>query len=207
MFQPILPVSLQTFVIKGPGEQIYYPQIIHLQNITAQQTMNQKIYQQLQNLRREQYESQQADFFQEMLGQYEVKTNERNVLSLSLTNYAYAPYHAHGLTLMKSLTFAVKTGKNYQLHELFKPNSQYQDVLKKIIERQIKERNLDTFDEPITISSNQDFYIADKALVIYFQLYEITPYYVGFPMFPISIYEIQDIILEDGPLGKMLESG
>lgn len=207
MFQPILPVSLQTFVIKGPGEQIYYPQIIHLQNITAQQTMNQKIYQQLQNLRREQYESQQADFFQEMLGQYEVKTNERNVLSLSLTNYAYAPYHAHGLTLMKSLTFAVKTGKNYQLHELFKPNSQYQDVLKKIIERQIKERHLDTFDEPITISSNQDFYIADKALVIYFQLYEITPYYVGFPMFPISIYEIQDIILEDGPLGKMLESG
>ncbi|HEY4599958.1 MAG TPA: DUF3298 domain-containing protein [Cerasibacillus sp.] len=207
MFQPILPVSLQTFVIKSSGEQIYYPQIIHLQNITAQQTMNQKIYQQVQNLRREQYESQQAGLFQEMLGQYEVKTNERNVLSLSLTNYAYAPYHAHGLTLMKSLTFDVKTGKSYQLHELFKPNSHYQDVLKKIVERQIKERNLDTFDEPITISSKQDFYLADKALVIYFQLYEITPYYVGFPMFPISIYEIQDIIREDGPLGKMLENG
>lgn len=206
MFHPILPVSLQTFVLESPGERIYYPQVTYLQNINAQQMINHLVYQQVQALRKEQYEKQQANYFQEMLGKYEVKTNERDVLSLSLTNYAYAPYHAHGLTLMKSLTFNVKTGKSYQLHELFKPNSNYQDVLKKIVERQIEERKIDTFDEPITISQNQDFYIADKALVIYFQLYDITPYYVGFPMFPISVYEIQNIIGEDGPLGQMLEN-
>ena len=45
--------------------------------------------------------------------------------------------------------------------------------------------------------------MADKALVIYFQLYDITPYVFGFPMFPISVYEIQDIIDENGPLGRM----
>ncbi|WP_368073024.1 RsiV family protein [Virgibacillus salinus] len=53
---------------------------------------------------------------------------------------------------------------------------------------------------------DQDFYIADKALVIYFQLYEITPYVFGFPMFPISVYAIKDIINEDGPLGRMAEN-
>ena len=55
-----------------------------------------------------------------------------------------------------------------------------------------------------TIRPEQDYYIADKALVIYFQLYELTPYAYGFPYFPISVYEIQDIIDENGPLGRML---
>ena len=55
-----------------------------------------------------------------------------------------------------------------------------------------------------TIKPDQDYYIADKALVIYFQLYDLVPYAWGFPMFPISVYDIQDIIDENGPLGKML---
>jgi hypothetical protein len=35
-------------------------------------------------------------------------------------------------------------------------------------------------------------------------LYEIAAYVYGILYFPISVYEIQDIITEDGPLGKML---
>ncbi|MFB4475682.1 RsiV family protein, partial [Oceanobacillus caeni] len=56
------------------------------------------------------------------------------------------------------------------------------------------------------IEPNQYFYIADKTLVIYFQLYELAPYAFGFPMFPISVYDIQDIIDEEGPLGRMAAS-
>jgi hypothetical protein len=59
---------------------------------------------------------------------------------------------APGLTIIKSLTFDIKTGRNYQL-------------------------------------------------------YELTPYVFGFPQFPISVYEIQDIIREDAPLGVMLING
>jgi hypothetical protein len=53
------------------------------------------------------------------------------------------------------------------------------------------------------ISPEQDYYIADKALVLFFQLYELTAYAYGFPYFPISIYDLQTIIDEQGPLGKM----
>src|SRR5690625_7638876 len=42
-----------------------------------------------------------ADAFTEMIGTFEIKTNERNVLSLTLTNYAIAYHYAHGLTLKK----------------------------------------------------------------------------------------------------------
>lgn len=198
-----LPVSIQTMILQQQGSIIYYPQVVGLQNANAQQSINQSIYQLVQSLIQWQYQQQGADSFTEMIGSFEIKTNERNVLSLSLTNYAIAYHYAHGLTLKKSLTFNVQTGMQYQLKDLFKPGSNYVEVLSKIIQNQINERDVQLLGEFSGISPDQDFYIADKALVIYFQLYEITPYYVGFPMFPISVFALQDIIDENGPLEKM----
>lgn len=207
MFQPVLPVSIQTMVIQYNGIKIYYPQVVGLVNLAVQQKINKKIYETVQALWQNQFDQQGADKFQEMLGTFEIKTNERNVLSLLFTNYAYAAYHAHGLTLVKSLNFDVKTGKNYQLHELFQSNSDYKKVLTRNVKQQIQERNIDVFeDKEVMVSSNQDYYIADKALVLFYQLYEITPYYVGIPMFPISVYELEDIIRKGTPLERMLSS-
>ncbi|WP_245837318.1 DUF3298 and DUF4163 domain-containing protein [Virgibacillus phasianinus] len=201
---PVLPVSIQTMMIKQQqGTTIYYPQVIGLQNANVQQSINQSIYQLVHSLIQWQSEQQGTDSFTEMIGSFEIKTNERNILSLSLTNYAYAYHHAHGLTLMKSLTFDVQTGMQYQLSDLFKPGSNYVEVLSKMVQTQINERDLQLLSDFSGISPDQDFYIADKALVLYFQLYEITPYYIGFPMFPISVFAIQDIINENGPLGQM----
>jgi len=75
-------------------------------------------------------------------GWYEIKTNEKGVLSLSIGNYTIAYPAAHGLTIIKSLTFDISTGKEYRLEELFKPGSDYVGTLSKIIERQIKEREI-----------------------------------------------------------------
>ncbi|WP_231505605.1 RsiV family protein [Bacillus sp. EB01] len=57
-----------------------------------------------------------------------------------------------------------------------------------MVAAQIKERSIMTL-EPFTgIKPNQDYYIADKAIVLFFQLYDLAPYAYGFPYFPISIY-------------------
>ncbi len=198
-----LPVSIQTMVIQQGGATIYYPQVIGLQNIDVQQKMNHTIFQLVQSLMYQQHKLQDVNSFEQMIGLYEIKTNERNILSLSLSNYAYAFQHANGLTIMKSLTFNVQTGKSYQLKDLFKPGSDYVKVLSDIVEKQIKARDLPLLNGFSGISPHQDFYIADKALVLYFQPIEITPHYIGLPMFPISVFEIQDIIDENGPLGVM----
>lgn len=198
-----LPVQIQTMVLQQQGTTIYYPQVVGLQNTNVQQSINQSINQLVHSLIQWQHQQQGADSFTEMIGSFEIKTNERNILSLSLTNYAFAYQHAHGLTLIKSLTFNVQTGEQYQLKDLFKPGSDYAGVLSKIIQKQINERDIQLLGDFSGISPDQDFYIADKALVVYFQLYEITPYYVGFPMFPISVYALQDIINENGLLGQM----
>lgn len=198
-----LPVSIQTMVIKQQGTTIYYPQVVGLQNTNVQQSINQSIFQLVQFLVQQQYQQQGADAFMEMIGSFEIKTNERNILSLSLSNYAFAYQHANGLTIMRSLIFDIDTGKSYNLKDLFKPGSNYVDVLSQIVQRQINERNIQLLGKFPGISPDQYFYIADKTLVLYFQPIEITAHYVGFPMFPISVYEIQDIIDEDGPLGRM----
>lgn len=190
-------------VIQQHGTTIYYPQVIGLPNAHVQQKMNQTIFQLVQSLMHQQYKQQGVDSFEEMIGTFEIKTNERNILSLSLSNYAYAFQHANGLTMMKSLTFNVQTGKSYQLKDLFQPGSDYVKVLSDIVEKQIKERDIPVLNSFPGISPNQDFYIADKSLVLYFQPIEITPHYYGFPMFPISVYDIQEIIAENGPLGAM----
>jgi hypothetical protein len=198
------PVSIQTMSILAPKITIYYPGVKRLPNKNVQEKINHTIVQQVYAL------IQQQGYYQnpantEMTGYYEIKSNERGILSLTLENYTYIYQHAHGLTILKSLTTDIQTGKFYQLKDLFKPNSDYVKKLSEIIDVQIKKRNIPLLDEFKGIRPDQDFYIADKALAVYFQAYEITPYYVGLPMFPISVYELADIIDENGPLGKMMQ--
>ncbi|BBH19931.1 hypothetical protein Back11_12760 [Paenibacillus baekrokdamisoli] len=138
----------------------------------------------------------------EMQGFFELKTNEKNVLSLSLFNYAYTG-GAHGLTLQESLSFDMGTGRHYSLSELFKSGSHYVNRLSELIKLQIATRQIATLNPFQSIRPDQSFYIADRALVLYFALYELTPYAFGFPYFPISIYELSDIINPNGPLGQM----
>ena len=113
---------------------------------------------------------------EQMLGFYEIKNNQRNILSLTLSNYTYHFHAAHGMTYIKSLTFDFNKEELVQLKDLFKPGSNYVEIISNLIQQQIQQRNIQLLDDFTTIQPQQDFYIADKALVIYFQLYEITPY-------------------------------
>ena len=189
-------------VSHGPKIEVYYPQVFGMQNQGLERFINWTIIDQTQKLINQQVGNMPSTV-EEMLGTYEIKNNQRDILSLTQSNYTYHHQAAHGMTYIKSLTFDIQKGKRIELKDLFKPRSDYVKRLSTLIDQQIKQRNIQTLDGFTTIKPDQDFYIADKTLVIYFQLYEITPYVFGFPMFPISVYDIQDIIDENGPLGRM----
>ncbi|MEQ6376300.1 DUF3298 domain-containing protein [Bacillaceae bacterium S4-13-56] len=198
-----LPVNMITMKSSyGPNKEIYYPKIISMQNEQLQNNINQSIIGETQKLINQQMGEMPSPLV-EMLGTYEMKNNQRDVLSLLFSNYAYHYHAAHGMTYLKSLTFDLIKGTSCTLHDLFKPGSNYIEQISIQIQNQINQREIPTLTEFKTIKPNQEFYIADKTLVIYFQLYELTPYVFGFPMFPISVYDLQDIINENGPLGRM----
>ena len=198
-----LPVSIHTVKItSGSDKKVLYPQVMGMQNQELETSINRTISDQTQQLINQQIGNMPTSV-EQMLGLYEMKNNQRQVLSLSLSNYTYHYHAAHGMTYIKSLTFDLQKGKLCELKDLFKPGSDYVQTLSILIHKQIKQRDIQLLNGFTVIRPNQDFYIADKVLVVYFQLYEITPYVFGFPMFPISVYEIQDLIDENGPLGRM----
>ncbi|MED3623558.1 DUF3298 and DUF4163 domain-containing protein [Neobacillus thermocopriae] len=201
-----LPVCIRPLMISlGTDKKVLYPQVYNLRNKEFEKMINQAIVQQTQWMIDKQAGNMPTSVV-EMLGSYEIKNNQREVLSLTLSNYTYHYHAAHGMTYIKSLTFDLQKGKQCELKDLFKQGSNYIERLSSLVQQQINERDVPLLDTFTTIKPNQDFYIADKTIVIYFQLYEITPYVYGFPMFPISVYSIQDIINEDGPLGRMAEN-
>lgn len=199
-----LPVMVRTRIEREGGTIFYIPEIVGHWNPYVERDMNWHMYEAIRKLADQQYVEQDAERFSEMIGTFEIKTNERNVLSVAFSNYAYADGFAHGLTLMDSLTFDVVTGKQYTLAELFKPDADYVEILTELVNKQVKEREIPTFEDYISVAKDQPFYIADKSLVLYYPLYAITPYYYGLPKFPISVYELESIVEEDGPLGRML---
>lgn len=195
---PIRTVQLN----RGNNQIVYYPQVAIKQNYVWENKINHAITQNVYELITLQVENVPSPI-EEMLGLYEIKNNQRQVLSLSLSNYTYYQHAAHGMTYIQSLTFDLEKESICKLEDLFKPGSDYVQEISAIVKTQIQQRDIPLLNGFSEIKVNQDFYIADKALVIYFQLYEISPYVVGFSMFPISVFDLVAIIDENGPLGRM----
>lgn len=198
-FQP--PVVIQTAKTEFPKAELWLPYISGGKSEAADKLINKTIHQTVQQLVHNQ--GSLDDPRAQMIGYYEQKTNEKDYLSLSLFNYAYTG-GAHGLTLQQSLNFKQSSGQTYTLAQLFKPGTDYVGRLSAIVSAQIKARKIDTLEPFTSIRPDQDYYVADRSLVIYFQLYELTAYVYGFVYFPISVYELQDIINDEGPLGPMI---
>lgn len=199
-----LPVTILTKKLPHASLRVnvYYPSIMNMTNHAIQRRLNHTIIQTLNEVLIEQsfYES----YLVEMIANYEIKTNERGILSLNLIVYSFTG-GAHGMTIVKSLTFDTKTGRQYTLKDLFKPGSDYEKKINQVIRQRIKDWDIQLMEPPFKgISPDQDFYIADVSIVIYFQLYAISPYASGFPYFPIPILDLSTIIRSNGPLDTMM---
>lgn len=195
------PVVVQTAKTHFPKADLSLPYISGGKSEAADNKINHTIHKIVQQLVHNQ--GSLDDPRAQMIGYFEQKNNQKDYLSLSLFNYAFTG-GAHGLTLQESLTFKQSTGQTYTLAQLFKPGADYVGRISAIVSAQIKARNIDTLEPFKEIRPDQDYYVADRSLVVYFQLYELAAYVFGFVYFPISVYELQDIINEDGPLGAML---
>jgi hypothetical protein len=195
-FPAVIHASRVTF----PKAELWVPVVSGLHNQAVQYEINKLLHIAVSQLVGD--HGSLDDPRAEMKGWFESKTNEKAVLSLSLFNYAYTG-GAHGITLQHSYTLDITSGKSYSLGDLFRPGSGYVKRLSDLIRAQIESRQIPILEPFRTILPNQPFYIADRTLVIYFPLFELTPYAFGFPYFPISVYDIVDIINPTGPLAVM----
>lgn len=197
---PSTPVVVETRTLIQPRLNVQYPVVTGMSQFEIQARINETILAAVYRLIEDQ--GYTTNPMTEITGVYELKNNQRGVLSLSLINYAYAG-GAHGLTLVRSLTVDTTSGHFYTLAELFKPGSNYRRKLSGMIRRQIQKRDIPLLTPFKGIRPDQDFYLADKTLVIYFQQYELTAYAYGFPCFPITLYQIPALIPANGILERL----
>ena len=186
--------------ISNQCTDVSYPHISGIKNKPVEDQINEQI----RNLVFSLLPDEGCDVYQTIKGIYKVGVNKHGVLSIRLEVYTFRIHAANGSTVVKSLTTDLATGKTYQLHDLFKLDSDYRIVISNMIQQQIEERELPLIKEFNGITDYENYYLTENNLVIYFQETEYTPHYVGIPEFPIPYSQIRNLINENGPIAKLL---
>lgn len=114
---------------------------------------------------------------------YDVNTDKNGIISITYLCY-YNTMGAHPMTGKKSMTFDVATGKELALSDVVELDDK---MIAEAFEEFVKE-NLgeDEYAETIrnNIISNKDylaFYVTDDSVVLYYHLYQVAPYALGYP--------------------------
>ena len=121
-----------------------------------------------------------------------VKYNENNFISIVSEIYQYTG-GAHGASTWSARNIDVLTGNEILLGDLFADDN-YKSVLDRIIEEEVVD-NPDEYgslwEKPQIKESNQnDFYLNDDGLVIFYQPYDLSYYARGFVEFTIDYDDI-----------------
>lgn len=178
---------------KGDVEvDIQYPQISGLNNKKAEEIINSVLKKHVEDFKlvtkdfdKEVKELRKSGFKQSygVNLNYDVKYNKKDLLSIVFTNYTYTG-GAHGSYDNISYTFNLLTGETYSLDDLFSSGSNYEAYINKFIKdkNDKAEVKLGGFE---SISKDQNYYLSNNGIVIYFDLYQYTPYAAGIPVFTI----------------------
>lgn len=129
----------------------------------------------------------------EVYSEFEITYNRDEIISLYIDDYFFTG-GAHGNTIRSSQNWDMKNGKQFKLKDFYPYNSEYiLDILREIvkqIEENIKNGNNIYFDDYccllIQTFNENNFYLEDNYIVIYFQQYDIGPYVSGIITFKIK---------------------
>jgi hypothetical protein len=134
---------------------------------------------------------------------YKVPLNEKGILSILFGLYTYRE-GPHGITKYNSLTIDMETGKSYVFSELFNPKMNYLSVLNEFIFKEIKQKQIPIINEFKGVLDNQQFYLTPFALVIYYRIYEYTPYSYGLFEITIPYGDITELLSPLSPIQKLI---
>lgn len=184
--------------------RILYPIVSNMVNKDVQSKINQSIIDEVSRLFKNSVLLPEQVEFTEVFGTYEIKLNEKGLLSILFSMYTYVYHAAHGITKYSSLTFDTTTGEVYKFSDLFTSKINYIPILSDIAKKYIKENDITLINEYKGIENNQEFYLTPEELVIYYQVYAYTPYAYGLFQIPISYTQIQNLLGPASPIQKLL---
>lgn len=176
---------------------INYPHVVEMSNNELQNKIN-------ETLRKQSgidYKGRPDETFRQ---DYDVMLNNNGIMSILNQSDMYMKGAAHGMTMRNAINIDMTDGKLYALQDLFKPGSDYKTKLNAIIKKKLADDNIPLLREFEGVNEKQEYYLLDNELVIYYQLYDYTPYAYGFLEFYIPYENITDIIDKKGPIARII---
>jgi hypothetical protein len=177
---------------------IKYPHVTDMYNKALQNNIN-KILESQSGIY---YEGKEDETYRQ---DYDILLNQGGILSILTKSEMYVKGAAHGMSMRSSINLDAAEGKLYDLEDLFRAGVDYKSKLNRIIKKKLADDHAPLLREFDGIKERQAYYLTEKELVIYYQLYDYTPYAYGFLEFYIPYSSIRDMVNMQGPLGKILK--
>jgi len=191
-------------ILKPQKFSISYPFIKNEDNIESMAKVNNAIIDTVNNLFKTGVLLPEKVEFYEVIGNYQVMLNEKGLLSILFNLYTYVNKAAHGYTSYGSITANIQTGQIYSFSDLFNPKIYYVGFLNEIAQEYIKTNNITLINKYNGITPNQQYYLTPDKLVLYYQVYEYTPYYYGLFKIEIPYEKMENLITPFSPINKLL---
>ncbi len=154
---------------------IVYPVLKGMEDEELQEKINQKLYESVSFLLIEEMEEYKPTYWND----YHVWRFDEDVLSTTFYVYSYMEGAAHPNLTLVSTNINMRTGEEYSLDQLFAADYDYKQDLFEKGKKQIEELGIHLLDDFKGIEDEQEFYMTDDGLVIYYQIYVYTPYAYG----------------------------
>ncbi len=206
-------IDIKIPVIKGLKDSQYQEELNHLIKTHTEENIK-KFEEDVEGLKK-----LDIEWKPQMIVGHDIKSSE-DILSIVVDTYIFTG-GAHGSSRRDYYNIDIDKNQTIQLSDLFKDGSDFKsiinDQINNEINRQIKDeaKSYFTDDEKfVTIDDSHDFYIdKDGSIVITFQPYDITPWYMGHPEFKIPNKSIAHILkdsestAEDVNFNKVIING
>lgn len=198
-------IDLKDKIITPKNFNIKYPFINNLKNDKTIDNINNSISNKVMELLREQVFIPENINFDEVIGEYTIYLNNKGLVSILFSLYTYVNKAAHGYTSYNSITFDANTGQVYEFSDLFNSKLNYVPMLNEIIEMQIKQQHIPFINDYNGVEKDQKFYLTDKSLVLYYPVYEYTPYSYGLFKIDIPYSKMENLLGPVSPIQILLK--
>lgn len=199
-----MKAQIEEQVLKPQTFKISYPIVRGIGNAQMETVVNSAILDEVGNLFRQQILLPDKVEFAAVDGFYEIALNEEGLLSILFGLNTYVSGAAHGYTAYSSLTIDFETGKVYEFGDLFNSKVYYKGIIDEIAKKYISDNDIPLIAEYDGVTPDQQFYLTPDSLVLYYQIYEYTPYAYGLFKIPIPYTEIESILGPLSPIQRLL---
>ena len=173
---------------------VYYPQVEGLEDKVTMERINHYFKTQVWNEGISSEEELDFNYY----SNFEKLFYKKDLLSLKERATIFYFGAAHPTTSYQTTHVNLATGELYQLEDLFKDKSNWQEIVQKEIQKQAQQTPykeiLLVAPETIQVNGEQNFYVDETSLSVLYEPYEIGPYAAGEISFQIPYTVLEAVI-------------